>query len=679
MSVFRFAEGFYDALGYDVSGNIEEFQRAFDEGIVAIRLENLSGAFTPVIKKKVKTIEGYKCDTTASIDGESYSIQSQESRKRNSKSRNRSARQEYRDRQILFNKVKNYWVNGILKGSLYSRAQIELEMEERFDAVDLAWDTPEEPKRLLPLGTKLINKFDEMGAGRTLVILGDAGSGKTTLLVELACDLINRAQRNINHPIPVVLNLSSWTGETVADWLVQELNTNYQVTEALSRYWIKEQQLLLLLDGLDEVKAEWQTLCVYALNQFSHDYGRTEMVVCSRISDYSALTCCLRFQLAIFIKPLSSKQINDYLNQAGSKLTGVKTALKTDIVMQALATTPLMLSVMAIAYEGMSVAELPKMPLAERRQHLFNKYIERMFKHRRYHQFYPKNQVKSYLSWLAKQMFLHSQSTFFIDKLNPDWLENETHKNLYTIGYWSFFGISFGLVGLICGLDWINVDLFQNLSIFIILTIIGLSVTLVIGLISGIFLRFDFNPTRWYLVKKEQKIIMLLTLSFFLIVFYILYLRSVLAIFFILFFILIFLLILAVEFGLIGQQIKTETFPNQGIWQSAKIAMFFLTGVLGLGLLAGLMVGSVFGGMISGLFFGLLFGMFGGGSVCIEHLTLRLILYFSRVIPWNYARFLDYTTERIFLLKIGGGYKFIHRLLQEHFAKMEFERMFEKS
>jgi hypothetical protein len=30
--------------------------------------------------------------------------------------------------------------------------------------------------------------------------------------------------------------------------------------------------------------------------------------------------------------------------------------------------------------------------------------------------------------------------------------------------------------------------------------------------------------------------------------------------------------------------------------------------------------------------------------------------------------FLDYAAERIFLRKVGGGYIFIHRLLQEYFA-----------
>ncbi len=74
---------------------------------------------------------------------------------------------------------------------------------------------------------------------------------------------------------------------------------------------------------------------------------------------------------------------------------------------------------------------------------------------------------------------------------------------------------------------------------------------------------------------------------------------------------------------------------------------------------------------------GLILGLFGGiarsGTPVIKHLTLRLILYFNGYIPWNYARFLDYCTERMFLQRVGGRYRFIHKMLQDHFAQMEFE------
>lgn len=51
-AAIKFAQGFYDGLGYKNSGNQDLFQRAFDEGIVAIKMENLAQALIPILQKK---------------------------------------------------------------------------------------------------------------------------------------------------------------------------------------------------------------------------------------------------------------------------------------------------------------------------------------------------------------------------------------------------------------------------------------------------------------------------------------------------------------------------------------------------------------------------------------------------------------------------------------------------
>src|ERR671932_2408111 len=257
------------------------------------------------------------------------------------------SRQEYRNRQILLNKVKNYWVKGVLETSLHGKAIIELGLEERSNAVErpwgLVWESSDKPQQPLPPGTRLINKFDEMGAGRTLLILGEPGSGKTTTLLELTRDLIEQAELDLTQPMPVVFNLSSWSGhkQAIADWLVQELHTKYQVSKEIGKDWVKEQELLLLLDGLDEVSAKQRQACVDALNHFNQEHGQTEIVVCSRIKDYEALSTRLQFQAAIYLQPLTLEQIYHYLANVGSKLAALSNALHTDETLQELAQSPL--------------------------------------------------------------------------------------------------------------------------------------------------------------------------------------------------------------------------------------------------------------------------------------------------------------------------------------------------
>ena len=52
-SAIQFAQGFYDGLGYATSEIQDVFPRAFQEGLVAIKLENLSQAEIPVIKTRI--------------------------------------------------------------------------------------------------------------------------------------------------------------------------------------------------------------------------------------------------------------------------------------------------------------------------------------------------------------------------------------------------------------------------------------------------------------------------------------------------------------------------------------------------------------------------------------------------------------------------------------------------
>jgi WD40 repeat protein len=68
---------------------------------------------------------------------------------------------------------------------------------------------------------------------------------------------------------------------------------------------------------------------------------------------------------------------------------------------------------------------------------------------------------------------------------------------------------------------------------------------------------------------------------------------------------------------------------------------------------------------------GIVAALWYGGLDIIQHYTLLVVLRFKGYVPWNYARFLDCATERIFLRKVGGGYIFVHRLLMEYFASLE--------
>ena len=635
---------------------------------------------------------------------------------------------EYRQRKVLLSKVKEYWIKGVLEKSLLTKTMVELDLEKRSDAVERPFsgfeELPEESRQILPTGTGATEIFNQIGEGRTLLILGDPGAGKTLTLLKLGKNLIARAEENVSCLIPVVFNLSSWGSkrQTIADWLVQELWSKYQVPKEVSKGWIKNQQLLLLLDGLDEVKADRREACVQAINQFMQQHGQTEIVVCSRIADYEILSTRLQLRGAIYIRSLTPEQVNQYLDTAGEQLGAVKTLLTEDTALQELAKSPLTLSIITLAYQGKKMEELSQTgSVEERRKHLFNAYIQRLFERKGARQQYSEAQIRHWLTWLAQKMSQTSQTVFLIEQIQPTWLPKDSQRFIYSIGVCLTVGLTAAVFhvgplssvfeggkGLVEGLiGGVIAGLFYGLLGGVISRLLngivarlatGLTLGLLFGLVFWLVLGLNFGLTYalFYAVcgviiydffSKDIEPVDTLEWSW----------GKALKN---LGFALIFVLILSVTngpiFGLIfglllwlilswekQTEINTTTRPNQGIWKSVQDTIK-VTVIIGLfsGIFLGLIqdkftlipeANSFVLGVANGIMFGYgaaLLSTRGAGFVCFQHLILRFLLWRSGCIPWNYARFLDYAAERIFLQKVGGGYIFVHRTLLEHFAQM---------
>jgi hypothetical protein len=58
----------------------------------------------------------------------------------------------------------------------------------------------------------------------------------------------------------------------------------------------------------------------------------------------------------------------------------------------------------------------------------------------------------------------------------------------------------------------------------------------------------------------------------------------------------------------------------------------------------------------------------------VQHYTLRFWLRRSQVFPWRAVDFLEDARARHFLLRVGGGYRFAHRLLLDYFADLDLLR-----
>lgn len=367
-----------------------------------------------------------------------------------------------RQRQALIDKVRIKWVRGVLERSFAKTARIELELEEQQDLMLAgSFDTAPEGRRL-PLGRRMFDEFTDPHEGGRLLILGEPGSGKTTQLLELARDLLDFTDAaNLQQAVPVVLNLSSWGSrrgrdrkpvKTLNAWLIEELHVQYNLNREIAASWLEEENLTLLLDGLNEVPDVLRDECVAAINQFRCDHRLTDLVVCSRTADYEQLQTRLeRFRKAVFVLPLEPQQIDDYLQEAGQSLEGVKIALQRDDELRAFASKPLFLSILSLAYRGISADELVHRPNPERLRRLFDRYLERVVAR---HPISWKNhqETQRFFNILAAQM--GAGNVLFIDRRRPiDWLQQRQRQRFYRLSGGILGGLIVGMmVGWLIGL-----------------------------------------------------------------------------------------------------------------------------------------------------------------------------------------------------------------------------------
>ena len=339
----------------------------------------------------------------------------------------RGGEQANRNRSMMIEKVRTIWISGFLQKSIIHETFVRLGLSELPDAVarplDLLVRRPDRGERPLPSGTRVVEVFDSMD--QSLLILGAPGSGKTTLLLELARDLLARADEDPTHPIPVVFPVSTWaeTRKPLIEWLQDELNLRYDVPRAIALEWVSTDRILPLLDGLDEVKAERRAACVAAINMFRQSHGFLPLVITSRMADYAALSQPVRLHGAILVKPLSHEQVNTYLADLGQIAAPVQVALHEDSSLWELIDSPLMLFIIAVTYACQSETPLRTSgTVAERRDHLLASYVEQMLRRRATASSCTADRMIKWLGWLASQMEYHGKTVFYLEQMQPDWL-----------------------------------------------------------------------------------------------------------------------------------------------------------------------------------------------------------------------------------------------------------------
>lgn len=590
------------------------------------------------------------------------------------------------NRQQVLKKVEAFWIEGYLREALSGS---DLNPLPRLEPDSLLKHFEYEDFNITPEMSPA-EIFKNLNS--ELLILGEPGSGKTIFMLKLARYLIEQAFSDERKPIPIVLNLSSWGTDhlPLKDWLEARLNAEYQVPRKVTRDWLNNEKLLLLLDGLDEVREEYQDDCVEAINSFREDNDAIKLVVCSRIADYEKLipTNRLNVRASILMQPLTDAQIAGYL--AGTELASLRALLKTDPGVVELARIPFMLNIMAQAYSDAAPQELvlpADAPVSARRQDIFRVYTsQRLQSQRDYPRPLSVKAMRHYLRCLAEGLNQRKLSIFYLESIQRDSLNDPRLRSLYRWGGLPlslFLGVVFGIlsgyiVGGVTGYLsghlpfglWAgpNLGLWLGLGTGVAHAIMHLRDSSVRGAEK---MEFKFSLERALLGASGA---VLITCIGFVAgpagAWAVGWPGGVICMF---------------ATGLrASPNVGLRATPNQGIRRAARnlrnfalLSTVYLGGVgwLIFGLMGGLQVNPLAGlvlAMLAGAMIGLSFGFtFGGGEVLLRHLALRIFLTVEQTAPWRYQRFLEEAKKRGLLRSVGGGYIFIHRDLLEYFADIQ--------
>jgi hypothetical protein len=413
--------------------------------------------------------------------------------------------QEWEALMRLMAKVENNWIENFYQDRLRGALPIRVRLKADFDSVDRSFADIQEPPQI-PHDIGIEDVYRRMG-GR-LLILGAAGSGKTFALIQIASVLIDQVKVTREPCIPVVLDLATWQEESkeLEEWAVDQIAHDYIEERNTVRSWLEDRRLILLLDGLDRVEEERQDDCVRAINAL-REKPPHGLVVCSRTEAYTRLPVKLELPVAVHLEPLSQQEIVDYVRERDSSSQSLLDALQSDAALNELAETPLGLELLYDTFgergTTQQLADLSAGTMRDRRQHLFDAYIDRVLnlpgqKDRPF----SAQETTWWLAWLAHQMTKHNVRLLWFERIQPGWLPSPAWQRAYilisriTVGFLA--GLMGGpFIGLALGISWHN--LARGL-------VEGLTAGLIGGIVIGLFNAYlDESVARFIHRNKLQR------------------------------------------------------------------------------------------------------------------------------------------------------------------------------
>lgn len=551
---------------------------------------------------------------------------------------------------------------------------------------------------------------------KRILILGQPGSGKTVLLLFFALKLIRKAKLDFEYPIPIILNLATWRKEceNFDVWLVDNLvfaAGAYGTSKKYAKELTKDYNLLLLLDGLDEVPEAERSSCLKALWEYFKKNENANLqyahypqaIICSRKTEYLILPEDAPVRASLSISTLEPAYVIEKLALLKKDNTSAKILLNRINENTKLAEELDTVFKLHLALSISPILDFNNFNL----DYLLKSYIENELT--KVNGF---NKIEStrYLSYLANQLKNKKKAiTFEMTDIQPDWISNPYfYYFLFCFIYSCFASIFWSSILHLIFLKTthsFSTFLPYIFSAFLLLEFFTLKrkqkiITKEIRYVYfvdfqvGKFLRELFVSSRiWILVFYSFDILLLIAAYLIdsnkadtlLIDFYkengaLRFIKEVLYVFGRQALV---VLIPKAIFKLWRENIKVKRYPNikkayQRLLRPAIFTFFklFIASTLFFLYLADfsnkhykkeellmLLMGYIFFSTIISTFFAII------SSPLFKHVILRLFLLCKRKVPLRFRTFLNRVSKTGLMEKDGGQWRFRHQLIQDYFSE----------
>jgi HEAT repeat protein/energy-coupling factor transporter ATP-binding protein EcfA2 len=217
-------------------------------------------------------------------------------------------------------------------------------------------------------------------AFKKVVILGDPGSGKTTLLNYLA--LISSKEESFQFALPkskerlpIFIRIRDYEKHenNILEYLYSEFRDNFQITNiphGALEYWLSNGDVLLLIDGLDEVASDnKRNRVVEKIHSFLEQFPSNTVCISSRPAGYRRNYFRVEKFPHLILQPFNQNQIDEYVDKwyetrepdfrrRKDFQNSLKKIIREGSRIRQLASNPLLLTIIALVYRHQ--AHLPQ-------------------------------------------------------------------------------------------------------------------------------------------------------------------------------------------------------------------------------------------------------------------------------------------------------------------------------